>query len=292
MPELSDDEKVAAILGDVELEESRDETIEENNDQIDEEERADSEESESQSEEEEKPQDEEEAKEESAESTFTKQFPNLKGESLEEYVPELEKAYDNSFKEALRLNQIIKDNADKVAEANRIIAQAQQGAPTNPVLPPPADNPNPNPTVPPPAASLSESPEIEWIRNERRRVMMTAFDDFKAQYPQVLDAKEFERFRLATDGVKAALVATEGREPTDAEIFESTARTFGWQPAVKEDRKNAVIKENASSTRSSSGQSKPAPKKSKISDDQVDAYLRMFTGKTREEAVKELEAVV
>ena len=296
MPELTDEERAAAVLGDVEPSRDGDETTEEPKAPVDQEEaEADTEESEEQSEEEEKPTTGEDAKEEPVDSTLTKQFPNLKGETLAEYNHELETAYDNSFKEALRLNQVIKDNEAKVAEANRIIAQAGTAAPTAPEAPVnPATGTPRAPVVPPASATnpIADSPELEWIRAERRRVMLDAFDTFKQEYPQVLDASEFERFRLATDGAKASLTASTGREPTDAEIFKSVAGIFGWQPTSKEDNKNAAIKENASSSRASSGQSKAQAKPPKVSDDQITAYQKMFTSKTREEAIKELSEVV
>lgn len=287
MPTLTDEERAKAILGDVELEEAA-ETTEEAETLTDEEQgQAEVEESEDETAEDGKTTENETETDKTTESSFTKQFPNLKGETPGEYLPELEKAYDNSFKEALRLNDLLKEKDKAIQEAaavvdraNQIIAQAK------------ATNPDAGITALPPEVTQTTSPEIEWIRGERRRVMLTAFDEFKIDYPQVLDQQEFERFRLASDGMKAALTASTGREPTDTEIFKAIAGSFGWQPAKVQAKKDAAIKENASSSRATGNQSAATTRKPKVSEAQIDAYQRMLTSKTREEAIKELSEVV
>jgi molecular chaperone GrpE (heat shock protein) len=285
MAKLSDKDKAAAILGDVEEEtpaETTETTDAETQDELDKPE--DVETTEEDESDEEKPHEDEKETEEATDSTFTKQFPNLKGETLEDYNHELETAYDNSFKEALRLSKELKDNAAIVEQAKQIVAKATQ----------PADNPQ-TPATPAPAANLGnvidEHPAIKYAQAKQTEDMLTAFDDFKKAYPQATDEQAFEQFRKASDGVNATLTATYGRAPTYTELFPAIARTLGWQPTADDAKKNAVIKENTSIGRTPSNQAPARPKPSKVSDAQIDTYLKMFTSKTREEARKELSEV-
>lgn len=294
MAKLSDKDKAAAILGDVEDPKDPAETTKPTDAEVQDEpdKPEDAEEIVEDESDEEKPHEDENETKKPADSTFTKQFPNLNGETPEEYLPELEKAYDNSFKEALRLNDVIKekdkiiqDNNAIVDQARQIVARTQQPVqqdPANPAQPVAPALPNP----------VADSPELQWIRDERRRVMQTAFDEFKTEYPQVLDQQEFDKFSKASDGLKTALAASNGREPTDLEVFRAVAGSFGWQPAKNDAKKNAAIKENASIGRTQSNQAPARPRPAKVSDAQVDTYMKMFTGKTREDAVKELSEVV
>jgi hypothetical protein len=279
MATLTDEEKAAAILGE-EVEPTGDETSTEQANLDQEEEKPENVETPVEDEsDEEKPHEEEAETEKPTESSFTKQFPNLKGETLEEYVPELETAYDNSFKEALRLSKELKDNAAIVEQAKQIVAQGAQSA--NPAAP-----------VNPALSAIDEHPAIKYAKAKQTEDMISAFDDFKKDYPQATDAQAFEQFTKASDGISVALTSALGREPTYKELFPAIAGSLGWQRAVNEDRKNAAIKENASSSRVPSGQSAARPKPQKVSDSQVDAYLKMFTSKTREEAIKELSEVI
>lgn len=285
MATLTDEERAAQILGNVE-ESSPAETTEEPIAPTEaEQETPDTEEPEEESSEEEKPEEDEAEPEKSVDSSFTKQFPNLKGDTPEEYVPELEKAYDNSFKEALRLNQIIKDQEAVVAQARAIIES--QGNPN------PATTPQ-NPATPVsvnPLTAIDEHPAIKYAKQKQTEDMLSAFDVFKKDYPQATEQQSFETFTKASDGVNLALTNSLGRAPTYPELFKGIAGSLGWQPLKATARRDAAIKENASSSRVVSGTA-PKRKTPRVPDAAVDAYMKMYTFKTREEAVKELSEVV
>lgn len=283
MATLTDEEKAKAVLGDVEPEKV-DETTEPANPTEEDEKPEDVETPVDDESDEEKPHEEESEADKPTDSSFTKQFPNLKGETVEEYLPELEKAYDNSFKEALRMQQELKDNATVIEQAKQIVAQSQQPAPATPVPPVTPQNPA--------ATAIDEHPAIKYAKAKQTEDMLAAFDDFKKQYPQATDQQSFDMFTRASDGVNIALTSSLGRAPTYRELFPAIAGSLGWQPTVDTAKKNAVIKENASSSRTPGSQSPAPPKPSKVSDGQIDAYLKMFTSKTREEARKELSEVV
>jgi hypothetical protein len=297
MAKLTDKQKADAILGDVEPEKAAETTNQEDTDLEPEEqenlnEPEQAKETATETPEEEKPT--EGAEEPATEApTFTKQFPNLKGETLAEYTPELEKAYDNSFKEALRLNNLVKEKDATIAQF-----QAQlQGQPIQPLptTQPPAEGTQPvatlptQPQLPPLQTAINQIPEIQRIKAVDTQAMFSAFDDFKKEYPIVTEPGEFDRFTKVSNGVQQALTDELGRIPTWKELYAGIAGTLHWAPINP--AKDAAVKNAGVSTHTNSATLPPA-KQPKVSDAQVDAYQKMFTSKTREEAIKELSEVV
>lgn len=205
--------------------------------------------------------------------SFTKQFPNLKGESWDEYGPNLEQAYDNSFKEGLRLQK-------ELDEARKVIANlpAIQEAGTSK-----------NGTSQDATSDFTQLPEIQYIKAIQQRDMRSAFDTFAEAYPQVRETDNFTKFRDAATPIGQVFMATEGREPTYDELFPRIAQYFGWQPAEEDGRRGQALKENLSTGGMSAGPSKPPARGPKVSEAQVDAYLKMFPAKNRADAVKELQ---
>jgi len=240
------------------------------------------------SEEEEKPSanEEEPEKPEGTDSPFTKQFPNLKGDTKDEYIASLEEAYDKSFKEGLRLDKERKDDAGLVERAKAIIAAAEQ--PVKPGEQAPANQPQLS-------APANDDPAIAYARSIETRDMMSAFDEFKKKYPEVTEPDKFEAFKKASDGVAAGMQAVSGRRPTYDELFPAIAGSLGWKPADETARKNAAIKENASSSgRRPGGQSAVPSRKPKVSEKQIETYMKLMsnTSMTREQAIKDLSEVV
>jgi len=205
-------------------------------------------------------------------STFTKKFPNLKGDTPEEYVPNLEQAYQNSFTEALRIKK-------ELDEANRKLAQA------GPPVPP---EQKPEPPTPDP---LSQSPDLQYIKAIRDRDMKMAFDKFADSYPQVRDADNFAKFRDSADPLGQAFFTTEGRQSTYDELFPRIAAYLGWQTEEADARKGQGLKESLSTVRNNSA-TIPKGKQPRVTDAQVDAYLKMYPGKNRNDVVKELSEVI
>jgi len=291
MATLTDEERAAAVLGDVEGL-APDETPEnpDNPDEPDEVEPGGEAEVEAE-EEPEKPEDSEEEAEAEPESSFTKQFPNLKGDTLEDYKASIEEAYDNSFKEALRLVDENKQLREQLAQAQQQLAVVQTPQAPQPGAPAPAPSNAPQPPVAPP----NEAQTPDWAARAVQRdkdEMLAAFDPFKKEYPLVLEPDNFKKFTDASDGVKLTMTKTLGRVPTWPELYNGIAGLLGWQPETPQAKKNAAIKAAATSSRSPSGQAPARPKPAKVSEAQVDAYLKMFTSKTREDAIKELSEVV
>lgn len=276
MADLSDDEKAKLVLGGVESEKSTDETTTENeaseetqddNQTVEEAQIVEDEPSEEQSTE-----DSEETKAETTPESLTKKFPNLKGETLETYVESLEEAYQNSFTESLRLNNEVKE------------LRAQLTTPTPPVA---VASPEAAPVSP--TSPLDSIPEIRMLRAQMNQSMKTSFEDFSKEYPQALDPSDFEKFQKASDGVSVAFQAIEGRDPTWPELFKGIAGTLGWQPVSTTIKKDAALKDAVSSSQSSSAVV-PPPKRSKVTDEEANVYMRMMNV-SRETAIKDLSTV-
>jgi hypothetical protein len=281
--ELSDKQKVAQILGEVEDPKDPAEIPEEED--PGEEKEVNTPEGEVQEETEEEPEKPEESEEEPEDKPgpLTKQFPNLKGETLEEYNHSLEEAYDLSFKEALRMSQELKDNAAVVAQAREIVAKGAVEQPSEGTPQTPAPN------------LVTTADEPDWIARGReldREQMTNAFEPFKKTYPQVMDPENFKLFTSASDGVNQTLTAALGRKPTWPQLYDGIAGVLGWQPAKDTAKRDNAIKENAASTRAKGGGTPAPAKKSRVPEASVEAYMKMFTSKTREEAIKDLSEVV
>ena len=299
MAKLTDKQKAAAISGDVEDESPAETTTAdatdlepEEQDNLDESKQV--EEPTTEPSEGEKPkEDEEEAVPEAP--SFTKQFPNLKGETLAEYTPELEKAYDNSFKEALRLNNLVKEKDNTIATLQTQLQgqpQLVQQPPVQPGQPAPAAPPQPTqPVLPTLQTAVNELPEIQRIKAQDTQAMFSAFDDFAKEYPQAREEQGFADFQKVSNGVNQALTDHLGRIPTYPELFKGIAGTLTWQPTTPTPAKDAALKAAGSSTHTNST-TIPSAKRSKVSDAQVEAYLKMYTSKTREDALKELSEYV
>lgn len=204
---------------------------------------------------------------------FTKKFPNLKGDTPEEYVPHLEQAYQNSFTEALRLKK-------DLDEATRKLAQA-----------PPPQPPGKEPETPPAVEGYDQLPEVQYIKAIQQRDMKTAFDTFAQKYPQVKDEQSFTQFRNAADPLGQAFFVTEGRQPTYDELFPRIAAYLGWQTTEAAGTAGQTIKESLSTVQANSA-TVPKPRQPRVTDAQVDAYLKMYPNKNRADVVKELSEAI
>lgn len=283
MPQLTDEEKAKAILNDVDSE-KKDETVE--TDEADKEEEQEEQETEenseeTESEEEQSTEDEEEAETEES-KTFTKQFPNLKGETKDEYVKSLEEAYQNSTTEALRLKTVADDSAKLVDEAKRIIANANSGNGNNQVESGTETNPS--------LLTLDSNPDVQYAKALREKDMVEAFDKFTKEYPQAREPDDFDRFQKASTGAYQAFEAGRGRKPTFGELYLTIANTLGWQPVTNSAKKDAAIK-NATASSQTISSTQSTAKQPKVSDAEIDVYQRMFPSKDRATAVKELSEV-
>jgi hypothetical protein len=209
---------------------------------------------------------EEESSEE--ETAFVKQFPNIKGDTPEEYAKNLEIAYNNSTTEALRLKKLTEATVNKQSDSP--IGEVDE-----------TDTGVAKPTDP---AQL-------WVNEQMDNAITQAYDKFKADYPQVLDPEQHDIFvDEVADFAQRALA--KGQAPNPAKFYNQAAISLGWEkqsvPSEKE-KLGMAVKQNAASTKVTSSGAKPGLK-SKVTDQQI-AVHRSMTGSTKSDAEirKELE---
>lgn len=198
-----------------------------------------------------------------AEPSFVKEFPNIKGDTPEEYAKNLEIAYKNSTGEALNLK-------GKLAKAT---TQIDKG-------------------VEEPDIDVSD-PLTMWASQELEGKVIKAYADFSASFPQVLEPDNYTRFTQTVDILAATIKQSERRFALPEELYSKTAVILGWQPgnAVTDKEKlGSALKDTAATTKTTSGTKKA--QKSKVTDAMVSINRRMYPNKTDAEIREELEPYV
>lgn len=206
--------------------------------------------------------------EEQSDSTdFVKEFPNIKGDTPEEYAKNLEKAYQESTKEALRLKGI--------AEAPPTAPAATEEDDTTEV-------------------DLNDPLQL-WAKQELDKSITTAYTAFSKEYPQVTEPAEYTKFTREVAALSATIMSSQKRLASPEELYSKAAVILGWEkntePTEKERLAMALKNANGSSKLPSGPGGKPSPK-SKVTDSMIKINRMMYPGKTDDEIRKELEPYV
>lgn len=205
----------------------------------------------------------------SEEPSFVKEFPNIKGDTPEEYAKNLEEAYKNSTAEALRLKGI--------ADAPT----------TTPATAPVEDEDEDKPATPPNALELYAQQQLD-------REIATAYQKFSAEYPQVTDPVDYNKFTVTVATLSNTIYQSEKRLASPDELYEKSAVILGWEkesvPSSKEKLAMAV-KDRAASSKQNSASPKGSPK-SRVTDEMIRVNRAMYPGKSDADIRKELEPYV
>lgn len=198
------------------------------------------------------------------ESSFTKPqgYEWVRGDTLEEFTTNLQKAYENSTAEALKLRDQLKTQPAVPAENN------QQ------------------------TFDVSSIPEIQMLRAEQQTKMVDAFNEFAGKYPQAREPESFEKFQKASDGVAQAFMSANGRLATYPELFTGIAQVLGWQQA--DSRRDAAVKASGVSSGVSSGTTAAPAKPNQFSPKTIEIARRIPGNEKKSDAelVKELQEAV
>lgn len=208
---------------------------------------------------------EEEADDQGAEAeSFVKEFPNIKGDTPEEYARNLEKAYQNSTKEALRLKGL--------QEAPKITSTEDEGE----------------------ADQKTTTPLELWAQQELNKKITKAYTNFSKEYPQVEEKADYDKFTRRVSALSKTILSDEGRLEEPATLYRMAAASLGWksegEPTEKEKLGMALKEKGASSKPGASG-AKPSTK-SKVTDGMIKASKMMYPGKTDAEIREELEPYI
>lgn len=209
--------------------------------------------------------DETESDEEEVE--FVKKFPNVKGDTLEEYARNLEAAYDNSTAEFQRLRQ------SKVADGDEGEEDEQETK----------------------TDDLSDPVKL-YMKQKMDEEISTAFGKFSGLYSQVKSQADYAKFTRTVKTLSTTILQSEGRLAPPNELYSKAAVILGWEPDGKVDGKEKLgnaIKNRAAISKTNSS-TKAAKSTSKVTDNQVKLARMMWAGSDKSDADirKELEAHV
>jgi len=209
---------------------------------------------------------EEESKETTDEETseFVKEFPNIKGDTPEEYAKNLEIAYGHSFEELKRIR-----GESKPPETGKTETGTES------------------------EIDVSD-PIALWAKQNLDKEINDAYTVFKKSYPQVEDETAYQRFTNEVSILSQTILSSQKRLAPPKELYEKAAVILGWQPEGKVDDKdklNIALKDKASTSKTNSA-TKPTSSKSKVTDQMIAFNRLMYPGKTDAEIRQELEPYV
>lgn len=222
--------------------------------------------------EDESPEDAEQNVEEETQQTFVKEFPNIKGDTPEEYAKNLEIAYQNSTAEAMRLKNELQPAPPAIPETPE---------------PPVAEEPQQQQSI--------TDPTSLFVKQQMDREIDKAYSDFRKEYSQVEDMGNYQQFTRTVATVSKTIFETEGRLVDPREAYDAAAAILKWEktsvPTDKE-KLGMALKQNGAASKSTSASAGKQVTRSKVTDEMIKANQKMYPGKSVEEIRKELEPYV
>lgn len=214
---------------------------------------------------------EEDAETDSDEDTsdqYVKEFPNIKGDNLEEYARNLEKAYQNSTAEALRLKGLVDAGPTKETVSETSTESAID----------------------------TSDPIALYMKQKMDEEITEDFTNFQKIYPQAKEGTvEYPQFVREVATLSETIRNSQKRIASPKELYSKAAVILGWEPQDKvtaKDKLGQAIKNNASISKTTSGPTKSKGKPSKVTDAMVAASRLMYPDKSDKEIREELEPYV
>jgi hypothetical protein len=204
-----------------------------------------------------------ESQDEEESSEFVKEFPNIKGDTPEEYARNLEIAYENSTAEFQRLRDEAKTQTTDAEETE------EDAGPVD--------------------------PRLLYLDQMLQKDITDSYTKFSKDYPQTSDPVEYARFQTEAANLSQYIIQTQKRVAPASELYSKVAAILGWKSDTKpdsNDKLKVALKDGAASTKTSSA-TKPKST-SKVTDAEIATARAMggwTEGKSDAEIRKELEAV-
>ena len=179
--------------------------------------------------------------------TFVKQFPNIKGDTPEEYLKNLEESYKHSTTEALRLKQL-----SEVGKSEDDLEDTSTGV---------------------------VDPRLLYLDRIVEGDINKTYAVFREEYPQVDDPAEYEKFNTEVTALASYFLNSKGTAALASELYPKAAAILGWQKQAvdSKDKLSMALKSKAASTKTTSS-TKPKTKQSKVSDKEVQMFRLMNPG--------------
>lgn len=263
--EVTEDDLKNLKYGGVESDdESEDENTEDENTEEDDEDTGDDEDENTEDDAEENSEEEDDSDDDSDDANeFVKEFPNIKGDSLEDYSRGLEKAYQNSTSEALRL----KRELDELKSSEDYT---------------PPDNSN-------------TSPAELYMKQKMDEEINTAYQEVVKKYPQVQEQQYYDAFTREVAVLSKTILESQGRLAPPSELYKKATAILGWESAdeITDGEKTTLsIKNRISTGKTSNGAKSTKRTKSKVNQAMIEANRKMYPDKTDAEIRAELEPYV
>lgn len=200
--------------------------------------------------------DDDDSDEEEETPEFTKAFEQIKGDSPEEYIPNLEEAYRKSSAQGKTLHKEKEDlqgRLDLVTEAvakNPELAKALEDATAEGATPPTVD------------------PALQELRQQREQEMTKSYEDFVTDHPELNEDTELQEELLENLSIIGDRARKSGKT-----VKMDAALTKAWAMMGKTEDPKAKLaqaaKDSASKPKSSPSKKSKAPTKQKLTKEQI-----------------------
>ena len=193
---------------------------------------------------------------------FVKQVPSIAGDTEEEYLKNLETAYQASTTEALRLKGL--------ADAAQIEDTTWEGE----------------------EIDLSDPLRL-YAKQKMDEDISRAFGEFSKEYPQIQDQGEYNKFTVEVATLSGTIMNSQKRLASPEELYSKAAVILGWtkdSATDSKDKLNIALKDKAATSKTTSATSN-APK-SKVTPQMIEVNKLMYPNKSEDQIRKELEPFV
>ncbi len=254
----------------IESEEVDEETQDESEEEVVEED--EDEEIEEESEEEDSDDEETEDKDDS-EEPFKKRYTQIKGETPEEYLPNLEDAYKNSSTEAVRLKAKVDELQAQVDNITALVAN-------NPELAEQIKEGK--------APAIQADPALLKARQDMETQNKKEYGDFVDAHPELESDPELQKQVFDTIKDFADVAAKKNRVLGMKEALTKAWLSLGLKDNSKDEEVRMKLKDSAARGKSAGTSKKSSAEKPNFSEAQINAGIQMGLGKTRQEVIKKL----
>lgn len=196
-------------------------------------------------------------------SKFKKQFSSIKGDSLEEYTPNLEETYRKSSREGKRLG---KENAELQGRLDAITAAVAK----NPELAKLITEATGDDAVTP-----LQDPALLHAREQMNKTMETEYNEFVESHPEVDDDEKLQADLLEELKTLGAAYRAKGKVLGMGKGLELAWKSLGMDDGDSKEDIAAAAKRTAAKGKTNNGGKKPDAKKGGLTPDQI-AYGKRF----------------
>lgn len=211
--------------------------------------------------------------EDSDEPEFKKRYTRIKGETPEEYIPNLETAYKNSSAEAVRLKQQNKEIQIQLDNIAALVAN-------NPDLAEQIkDGKVPN---------IKTDPALLKARQDMEDQNKKEYGDWVDAHPDLESDPELQKQVFDEIQDFAEVASKKGRVLGMKEALTMAWTSLGLQVDSKEERVRMKAKDSAARGKSAGTGKSVKKDKTTFSEAQIKAGLQMGLGKSRQEVIKKL----